>query len=64
MEQFLVLLSTELKKKRNFETVNAHLGLFLQVKTIFVQVIGKADAVEFIDLESDYINRISHISCF
>jgi len=31
MEQFLVLLSTELKKKRNFETVNAHLGLFLQI---------------------------------
>jgi U3 small nucleolar RNA-associated protein 21 len=31
MEQFLTLLNTQLKKKINFETVNAHLGLFLQV---------------------------------
>lgn len=31
MEQFILLLNNQLKNKTNFETVNAHLGLFLQI---------------------------------
>jgi len=31
MEQFILLLNNELKNKTNFEIVNAHLGLFLQI---------------------------------